>query len=165
MGRASKFLQLSRRDKAILLEAIFFLALARIFLLVAPFRWIARRLGEQTSPLKTNHPRDRSELVLRIAKMLQTAAHNAPWKTNCLVQSIAAAMMLRRRKIEGAVYFGARTDESGEFEAHAWACCGDILVTGDHDEESYTELAMFRFPKYGSTAPQDQDVSPKNGSS
>jgi len=147
MSRASKFFHLSRRDKAILLEATLSLALARIVMLIAPFRWIARRMGEQTSPMKTTDPGERSEQILHLAKILQAVARNVPWKTNCLVQSIAAATMLRRRKMEGAVYFGARTDESGKFEAHAWVCCGEILVTGDHDEEMYTELAMFRFPK------------------
>lgn len=45
MGRLHKFLALAPADRFCLLEAILWLGLARLAILVLPFRWLAPHLG------------------------------------------------------------------------------------------------------------------------
>jgi hypothetical protein len=137
-GWSNRLRRLLSRDGAQVAEAIAYLALARVVVVVLPFRVLARRLGvrhAETPEIAGVHPASR-----RVAWAIAAAARRAPWRTECLEQAIAAKAMLRRRGIESTLYLGMARDP---VEAHAWLRVGDLNVTGGRDVARYAVVASF----------------------
>ena len=127
-----KLIALPRERKAILVEAVFWLFVARLIVLVPLARW-SRYLGTlqgQTSSLdKPNHVQQ----IKRIGWAIRAASLHVPWRADCLPQAVAGRIMLERRKIPSTLYFGlakTRLDGQVSLSAHAWLRSGTIVVTG-----------------------------------
>jgi hypothetical protein len=75
---------------------------------------------------------------------VQGAAVRTPWLSACLVQSLAAHVMLRRRGLPSVVYLGVAKDAAGNFIAHSWLRCGDRIVTGGGSQQRYSVIAAYR---------------------
>jgi hypothetical protein len=150
---ASKFLRLGRigrRRRRLLFEAALWLALARTSVLVVPFRHVARRIGSMTAPADglmagqlSAHLATDVELVQDIGWAVTRAARYVPFKAVCLPQALAAKMMLRRRKVPGALYLGAARQATGGLEAHAWVWAAGVEVTGYPEAHSFTPVTCF----------------------
>lgn len=67
------------------------------------------------------------------------------WKTVCLDQALAAAILLRMLKTPFRLHFGL-LKENG-LQAHAWVSCGDMIVTGFHNNEKFHEVTVFYWNK------------------
>lgn len=80
----------------------------------------------------------------KVARLLKASARRLPWKSNCLVQSLAATRMLKRRKVPALLYIGVRTENQANLKAHAWVRVGNIDVCGGgiHKEE-FKILSLF----------------------
>ena len=148
MRRWGRFAGLSRRQRALLVEASLQLAWARVVLLVLPFRRLAARLGELSSPAGTAASRapDPAAAVARDVRWaMACAARHVPFGAVCLPQAIAAKKMLARRGVKGVLHFGvARPREAaGSLEAHAWVDAAGIEVSGYPVASRFTELARF----------------------
>jgi len=65
-------------------------------------------------------------------------AIRVPWRSDCLIQALAARRWLARAAAPSDVCIGVRKDEQG-FQAHAWLKVGERIVTGG-DISSYAEL-------------------------
>ena len=92
-------------------------------------------------------------LVERVAYVLPRMAARVPWRSDCLVQALAARRWLARAGVASDVCVGVRKDEQG-FQAHAWLRVGERIVTGG-DISSYAELpakhsGLNRFSRWGS---------------
>lgn len=125
-------------DGALVVEALAYLALARVAIVALPFRVLARRLGaRQAETLTTGAPRAAPG---RVEWAIAAAARRAPWRAACLEQAIAAKAMLKRRGIEGTLYLGVARDP---VEAHAWLRVGDRNVTGGTDVGRFAVVASF----------------------
>jgi hypothetical protein len=112
-----KFFNLSFREKLLFLEALSYLYLAKAMLLLLPFRWCLRLMREKGA---MDHLPVQEEL-LQIKRAVGRANKLAFWKNVCLVQSVAARWMLRRRKIHSEVIFGVKPgEEKTNIMAHAW---------------------------------------------
>ena len=99
-----------------LLEAIYFLYLAKVVLLLFSFKRCTVFLREKEYP---EQPID--QIILeQIKKAVATANLGAFWKNKCLVQSMAARWMLQKRKIHSRMAVGVIKDESKKLIAHAW---------------------------------------------
>jgi hypothetical protein len=79
-------------------------------------------------------------IVERVAFAIPAIALRVPWRSDCMVQAMAAQNWLARYKIPSTMTIGVRKDvpsalgpsglgPSG-FGAHAWLAVGDFLVTG-----------------------------------
>ena len=66
----------------------------------------------------------------RIAWVVPRVAARMPFRSDCLVQALAAQAMLSRRGIASRVHLGARKGPGGGIEAHAWLTAGGRTVTG-----------------------------------
>jgi Transglutaminase-like superfamily len=137
----------SPANRYLLLEAGLSLGIVRAAILVLPFAWVARRLALETgngatSPM-ADDPAARAA-ALRIGRAIRIAAHRTPWESKCLAQALAAALMLRSRKIPFVLTLGvAKTpNPSPGIDAHAWLFSGDILLTGA-GYERYSAIAQF----------------------
>lgn len=119
-------------------EAAAYLALARLMLLVLPFRTVARLVGAPASP-----PADQaaSRRLTEIRRALLAAARRAPWRCQCLEQSLAGKMMLRARGIPATLYLGVEKRDD-TLHAHAWLRCGDTFIAGGDGSSRYSIVSV-----------------------
>lgn len=138
--------------RLLLAEAAVWLALARVVLILFPFRTIAARLGTVSVPNDAsrrepaNNP---SPETVRVAQAVGwavgRAARHLPFEAVCLPQALAAKMMLRRRGIESSLHFGVRRSggAAAALEAHAWLDAAAVKVTGYPVATEFVEIVCF----------------------
>lgn len=139
------------RRRGLMIEAALCLAVARLWLLVFPFRKVARHLGKFAGPTGALAPAGRQErsadaaLTHAIGQAVGRMARNVPFRAVCLQQAVAGKMMLRRRGIESALHFGVAIARApgDKMEAHAWLDAGSTRVTGYPVEPRFVEVACF----------------------
>jgi hypothetical protein len=136
-------LRLPLADMGLLLEALALLALARMAVLLLPFRWVARVLGKQEAQTPEQEVAAKDWQARRIGAMVRDTARNVLWTSKCLDQALAAKVMLARRGIATTVYFGVNVDEQGQLAAHAWLRSGTRYVTGGKIRDRYTVINTF----------------------
>lgn len=135
--------RLSFKSKALLVETLALLALARTAVLFLPFRWLVSILGKRGSGRPSRPNRARAQRIRRIGRMVDRASRHVPWTSKCLDQALAAKVLLARRGIQATVYFGVKNDEHGELAAHAWLRSGAIYVTGGRQHAGYSVINIF----------------------
>ena len=91
----------------------------------------ARSLLLETRPdAAVGEPRWRDRQIDRVGRAIARTSHRLPWRTDCLVQALAAQRWLRRLGLDSRMTLGTPVSGNGSFEAHAWLTCGDKVVTG-----------------------------------
>jgi hypothetical protein len=142
--------RLPRQRRTLLLQAVVWLALARLALVFIPFRKLAERFGTVTTPDKlpeTGGARlaeDQALLVRTIGWAVTRAARYVPFRAVCLPQAIAAQSMLGRRGIASVMHFGVMKKTGEEMSAHAWLDADGIEVTGYPVGPEFVEVARFQ---------------------
>jgi len=132
-----RFLELDGADKWLLLRATAWLAIARVMLVVMPFRDLSARLSATSNSTQIEPDQD---LLQRIGYAVSAAANNVPWRSDCFPQTIAARMLLKRSGYTSTIHFGVDRVDEDELEGHAWLTCGEIVVVGGEDLDRYTEM-------------------------
>jgi len=126
------------------------LGAARVMVLSVPFRFYAPLLGSPASDNTGSPPPPKSAgwRARRIGAFIERLAQSTPWTSNCLVQAIVAAVVLRLLGISYAVHFGVarRGEDASALEAHSWVMAGEHPVTGFRDAEGMTCVRTFRVP-------------------
>lgn len=102
----------------------------------------------QSPALEARCPDPTNARVDRVRIAIARASSRLPWRTDCLVQALAAHHWLRRLGVETSLSIGVPRNAQGRFEAHAWLTHGDVVITGG-DISRYvplkgTELSRFR---------------------
>jgi len=122
----ARLLKLTTAEYRLLVSALFWLIACRIGLWVLSLQRIFAHLETfQTFDVsKTAYV-----LPERIAWAVRTVGRHLPGFRNCLVQSLAAQIMLMRRGYASQIRIGAARD-NGEFKAHAWVECQGQIVLG-----------------------------------
>lgn len=69
-------------------------------------------------------------IIERCAWAVAVAARFVPWRSDCLVQALAARDWLTRQGIESRLAIGVPRQKGAQFEAHAWLLSHGITVTG-----------------------------------
>ena len=90
--------------------------------------------GQAHDPLS----REQDALVDRVAYIIPIMGLRVPWRSDCLVQALAARRWLLRANVVSHVCLGVRKDNQA-LKAHAWLKVGERIVTGG-DISSYAEL-------------------------
>src|SRR5262249_17916774 len=128
MRKIRRAAQLCRSDWRYLTIAILELLAARILLAAVAAEKI---LGRLRAPLSGSPRQQKADIdVERLSWAITVAAQTVPWRSDCLIKTIAADRWLRRHHLQPDFYLGVTKDEKGVFAAHAWLCYGDITVTG-----------------------------------
>ena len=122
----------------LLVEAAFSLALARLAILVIPFRRIVPWL--ERSP---DSPQRNAVAIATVRQAVEIAARNVPWNAVCLPQAMACKAMLARRGQGSALHIGAAMGDGGGLMAHAWLVAGGEIVIGEDESDNVTPLARF----------------------
>lgn len=125
------------------------LGLARLIILVVPFRRYANFLGCRYGhalwvPLPSPAGVARARAISQVVRL--TARHT-PWRSNCFPQAMVARLLLRLYGVPHAVYFGALPtgDPARPMSAHAWVSAGRVQVTGGDGFRQFGVLACFVF--------------------
>ena len=65
-----------------------------------------------------------------ISWAMDVASRHVPWRSDCLIQAMAANRWLRRYTVEPQFYLGVKKDGGNTLAAHAWLTVGDRVITG-----------------------------------
>lgn len=125
-----------------LAETAFWLTIARLSLVVVPFRRLALWLGPEATEAP-HHTEASRELLDRLAWALEVASNYTPWDTKCLARAIAGKAVLKSRRIASTLYLGVAKPDGSNLDAHAWLRCGDRILTGGRERQSFTVVARF----------------------
>lgn len=74
------------------------------------------------------------ERVAQVSYVVTRMARYSPWRTDCLVQALAAQKWLASEGIATNLVIGVDTLRPQGFHAHAWLTYGDDLVTGSNTD-------------------------------
>jgi hypothetical protein len=141
----SKWNNRAENERKLLVEAFLLLAVARLAILILPFRWLAVTLGKRLAESDSTISQEDVQNACMIGRAVSAAARNTPWESVCLPQAVAAQWMLKRRHIAGTLYLGVAKNETGpeKLTAHAWLQCGDAILTGADNHRQFTVIATF----------------------
>jgi len=149
-----RFTQVGGRRRALVIEAVACLLLARLGLIFVPFPKLARRLGDFVPPgdpralaARVKGEQEAAALAEEIGWAVTRSARYVPFKAVCLPQAMAARMMLRRRRVASVMHFGAAKNttlgDEKPLDAHAWLDAAGVKVTGYPVAEKFAEIACF----------------------
>ncbi len=69
------------------------------------------------------------------------SAQKMPWRSVCLDQALALAIVLRLVNIRFRFHLGVK--KSDKLKAHAWVTSGGRIIIGWHPDDEYTEVGVF----------------------
>jgi len=87
-----------------------------------------------------------AELADRVRLAISRASHRVPWRSDCLVQALAARRWLGRHLVRTQLSIGIKDPRGSALDAHAWLTCGDLIVTGG-DVAPYVPLKPTSRPR------------------
>jgi hypothetical protein len=126
IGYYKCYYRLASKEKALFAEAVFFLLLAKLMLLVLPFRICIRTIPPHAYE---EHPAD--EILQSVKQAVYRANRLSCWKNVCLVQAFAARWMLQRRKIASTFSIGVKHEPGRKVTAHAWLMAGNRDIVSE----------------------------------
>jgi hypothetical protein len=141
MGKLRKFVALSSTERWLLVRVAFLVGLVRVGTWLLPFRVVrglAARLGRRSAGSRR---RDVSNVWLAWA--VEAAGKRIPGGGNCLVQALAAKVLLDRRNRPAQLRIGVAKGPGGELQAHAWVESEGRLVIGGTGEEDLSRFVAF----------------------
>ncbi|MBF0544205.1 MAG: lasso peptide biosynthesis B2 protein [Candidatus Riflebacteria bacterium] len=143
MGKFQRVCARSLPEKLLLLEAAFWLPVARLIIHFVPMKWYSSIfLGKHMveSPKSSNFVPD--DFLKQVSWATNAMSGRMPWKNKCFAHAMAAKIILRLRGLPSTLYLGLKKDEKKELAAHAWLRCGDRFVTGG-DGTGYSIVSKF----------------------
>lgn len=123
------------------IEAWILLHLARLSILMLPFKKLASLLGKSQYEVVKDPSVDASATLVLHA--IRRAARFTLHNSKCYDQALAGKVMLIYRKVSSTIYFGLAKKEDAGISAHAWLCAGTIVVTGKKSMQRFTPVAWF----------------------
>ncbi len=69
-------------------------------------------------------------LLDRVGFVIPLAGRYVPWKSDCLVQAVAAQNWLAAHNLQSEIQIGADVSAGRSFEAHAWLIHDDAIIVG-----------------------------------
>jgi len=139
-----KFVGLPRVRRRLLLEAMFWLAAARLAILLVPFPRIARYLGRMHPPMQpTGNSQAEPAIADGVSWAIERAAPLLLFEIVCLPRALAGWQMLHRRRIAARLHFGASRDtDSAVLRTHAWLDVCGAEVTGYPEAHNCVEIGF-----------------------
>jgi len=138
-----KFLKKPLTAQMLYIEAILWLGIVRITILIFSFKSIARFLSKHMSCSQKQYESKTIEISKTIVSSILTMSIYMPWECKCLAQAITGKMMLKKRKISSTLYLGVAKDENGGLIAHAWLRVGEIIILGGGGLNRFAVVSTF----------------------
>ena len=142
------FIRMPLGDKALMVLAWCLLGCAALFLRLVAFRHLVPLLGKPIGavgfvPLANQIQTARA---YRVRLAILRAARLAPFRSDCLPQAFAAAILCRMLGVPASVHLGVKLNVAPKpMAAHAWVCSGREAVTGGRSFGAYTPVSCFLF--------------------
>ena len=147
MQKLRRLAQRKPADWGYLAIAAFELLCARIRLSFVPTQTILAALQEHS--LSSAHDGSGERVSIeRLGWAIGAAGGHVPWRSDCLVQVMAADHWLARHGLKGKFYLGVTKDEEGEFAAHAWLKLGELTVVGGRYDHFCALIEPKKNPMY-----------------
>jgi len=149
-----------------LLEAIFYLLIARLALRLIPFRWLTSYFERPAERPETTYAKreqiwksfllklytphrdkitddERKQLREGMPWLINEAAWFLPGETACFARAIAAQNILRRLGIGTTLYYGVAMLPDSGLAAHVWLQDGAAGIIGHDTAQRYHILARY----------------------
>jgi hypothetical protein len=136
-GKFRKFMSLRWADRWLVIRAVIWLLVARLWIIAVPFRRLAGRLSGDAGAGRSDPD---PKILERISYAVNAAAANVPWRSDCFPQTIAARMLLKRFGYGSVIHLGVERVGDAGLAGHAWLTCGSKVVVGGAELERYTEI-------------------------
>jgi Transglutaminase-like superfamily len=144
MRRLCRFLHLSWTDKALLLQAFFLLTVVRLGLWCLPFQTLRKLLARTAARGSVSVPRHsgQADPSQRVIWAVAVVGNHFPSIGTCLMQALAAHVLLGRRHCPAQLHIGVTRDGKGKFLGHAWLeSNGNVILGGEAlRQQHYTPL-------------------------
>lgn len=128
-------------DRLLAMEALGALCAAALAVRLLPFRVSSRLYRLRPG---ADGARGDDVLARRVGWAIAAASRRTPWTSTCLMQSLAAARLLQRRRVGAVVHLGVAKDRSADgWAAHSWLVCGDTVATGAAERPRFTPVASY----------------------
>ena len=124
-----RYRALSAADRWLVIEAAVLLSTVRLGIAGLRFS-VLRSALDLLSGVPPNHHGKPSPAVERLAWALAAASRRLPFRSTCLVESLAVDAMMRRRGYASEIRFGVRPPSAGVLAGHAWVECDGAVVFG-----------------------------------
>lgn len=83
-----------------------------------------------------------SEATLaRIAYVIPRLSDRLPWRSDCVIQAVAAQNWLSSLGAPSEIQIGVENPKDGQFGAHAWLLYGESVITGGDIAQYHLILA------------------------
>lgn len=113
------------------------------------FARLAAKAIPQRNRAAAEHARGREPIeprtLARLSYVLPRLSDRLPWRSDCLIQAIAAQNWLSAMGAAGEIQIGIEHPEGGDFGAHAWLMYEDQVITGGDIERYQPILTESRF--------------------
>lgn len=147
LRKATTFLRTNWQQKAWFIPLYLLSGLARLAILLAPFRHLAPLLGShhQNAELSVLITEQQEQHAQELKTVIRMATKYTPWESKCLVQALLAKVVLSFHGIPHVSYLGVTNSrkEAHKLEAHAWVSAGRIFVTGGNGHRTFTVVSSF----------------------
>jgi hypothetical protein len=138
--RRLRALDRTQRDLVIEAAGLMFIGWAGLRLL--RFVTLRRVLDRVVALTSASHLAASEDVVPRVRRAVQAVAARCPPAT-CLVQALAADVMLRRRRVSCNLRFGVRFSETAgdPLQGHAWVECGGSTIDASDGRAAFGVLS------------------------
>jgi len=138
MKQLNSFIRLSAADKWLLITSAVLLGAIRLSLWLIPFHVLRKFLGKlNRAALEASDSHD--DRLKRVVWAVSVLGSRMPG--SCLVQALAAQLMLGRRGLSATLRIGVGLDAQGAFIAHAWLeSKGEIIIGGSQSRTHFSPL-------------------------
>jgi len=142
------FIRFPLREKVWFFVLYILSGIARLAVLILPFRWVMRFLGAQHENIQLSVivSKQQLEWALRIGKITNIATKYTPWKSKCLIQAMVAKVILNHYKIPYVIHVGMLRNEEGELKSHAWLNVKQRVIVGGEGHKAFTIVSSFVTP-------------------
>ena len=134
--KAATVFALPAPKRRLAVSAVSWTLFVRLGLWLLPFRTL-QRLCDACGKQCRKHP---GTTVQAISSSIELAARNVP-RATCLVQALAAGILLAREGFPVTVHIGVAKSDL-RFEAHAWTESEGVLVSGGTESSRYLPILV-----------------------
>ena len=128
-------------DYVFFVEAWCLLHLAKLVILIVPFKKIASRMG--SLQLESTHDLQSMEKITQIEHAVRRASRYTLHNSKFYDKALSAKALLFQFGLPATIYFGLAKESENKLSAHAWVRCGNRIVTGKVGMERFTVIACF----------------------
>jgi hypothetical protein len=136
-----RFLALDRTQRGLVIEAAGLMIAGWAALHLFRFVTVRRVFDRVVALASASHRPAGEDVVPRVRRAVNAVAARCPPAT-CLLQALAADVMLRRRQVPCDLRFGVRVSETaGDLEGHAWVECGGSTIDASDGRSAFSVLS------------------------